>query len=97
MKNLKSYQNILQVVAFAEEYRWWPPPWFTIVITISQIIFHTTQVFYNKTGDPCCSIFIYSPFRRLEIWRFLSYMLIHVDTEHLLMNIGMQIMVSKKD
>ena len=89
---------MIQVVAFAEEYRWWPPPWFTILLTVSQIIIFVIveKSIVNQGADnPNCSYFIYSPYRRLEIWRFLTYMFIHVDLEHLLMNTGMLIMVSE--
>ena len=88
------FRQYLQVVAYAEEYRWWPPPWFIITITISQIIFFLAhRIIFNGEFFPHCSYLIYSPFRRKEVWRFFTYMLLHVDVNHLLMNMVLQVMV----
>lgn len=88
------FRQYLLVVAYAEEYRWWPPPWFTIVTTIVQIIFFVVE---RKLHDgyflPTCSYLIYSPHRRKEIWRFLTYMFVHSDTQHIFFNMSMQLFV----
>jgi membrane associated rhomboid family serine protease len=88
------FRQYLQVVAYAEEYRWCPPPWFTIVMTILQIglyVLHTTS--HDGTFEPTCSLLIYSPRRRQEAWRFLTYMFVHADIQHILFNMSMQLLV----
>ena len=56
---LKQY---LQVMAYAEEYRFWPPPWFILSITLIQIILfilnhHFYKVFDAKVAQ--CSYLIF--------------------------------------
>ena len=88
------FRQYLQVVAFAEEYRWWPPPWFILTTTVIQIVMFISQrIIFQGNFRPECCYLIYSPFRRQEIWRFLSYLLLHVDVNHLIMNMVLQLMV----
>ena len=42
---------------------------------------------------PQCSHLTFSPFRRKEVWRFITYMLVHVNLQHLIMNIVLQLLV----
>lgn len=35
-------------------------------------------------------MFIYSPYRRYEAWRFVSYMFVHVGVMHIVMNLIVQ-------
>ena len=43
---------------------------------------------------PQCSYLIYSPYRRKEIWRFLTYMFLHVNYKHLISNVVLQLLVA---
>ena len=56
---LKQY---LQVMAYAEEYRFWPPPWFILSMTLIQVILfilnhHFYRVFDAKVAE--CSYLIF--------------------------------------
>ena len=39
------------------------------------------------------SYLIYDPYKRNEVWRFLTYMFIHEDNVHITMNVLMQLFV----
>ena len=47
----------------------------------------------NKYLKPQCSHFTFSPFRRKEVWRFITYLFVHADIQHLIMNIVLQLLV----
>jgi rhomboid-related protein 1/2/3 len=67
---------------YADHYTCCPPPLFIIIITLVELGFFT---YYSvSTGElnpagpvPIDSIFIYRPDKRIEIWRFLLYMMLH--------------------
>ena len=40
--------------------------------------------------QPQCSHLVFSPYRRKEVWRYFTYMFLHVNLQHLLMNIFLQ-------
>ena len=42
---------------------------------------------------PVCSLLIYNPARRHEVWRFLTYQFVHVNMEHIVFNTLMQLVV----
>ena len=42
---------------------------------------------------PVCSVLIYNPTRRHEVWRFLTYQFVHVNMEHIVFNTLMQLVV----
>ncbi len=94
-------EKYLQVAADAEQYRWCPPPLFTFTITVSQVgffVFHVfhflakaESIFFTWKGPyQFCSALILNPFRRYEVWRFFSYVLVHAGIEHLLVNVFLQ-------
>jgi len=97
--NLLKY---MRVAAYADEYRWWPPPVFIILLTITQIsvyIYHS--VYFTSLGvpitwtgpSPFCSVLIYNPEKRQEFWRFFTYSFVHAGTEHILVNVILQLLV----
>ena len=70
--------------AFVEEFSCKPPTFVMVIITILELVaFINTSYYlyttYEKpltwTGPvPYCSLLIYNPSRRWEVWRFASYM-----------------------
>lgn len=75
------------------------PPFFIILISIAQIV---TFAFYTFRSDepitaigpvPYNSRLIYNPYRRYEVWRFLSYMLVHAGYYHITFNVLIQLLV----
>ena len=45
------------------------------------------------TKAPVCSLLIYSPVRRAQAWRFLTYQFTHVGLQHVGFNVLMQLFV----
>ncbi|XP_047098428.1 rhomboid-related protein 1-like [Schistocerca piceifrons] len=47
----------------------------------------------NYVFGPVARLFIYNPYRRSEIWRWLTYMFVHVGTTHLIVNVVVQLLL----
>lgn len=47
----------------------------------------------NLQSAPLYSLLIYRPDRRYEVWRFISYMLLHADWFHFAFNIIIQLLL----
>ncbi|XP_046681448.1 uncharacterized protein LOC124368217 [Homalodisca vitripennis] len=47
-------------------------------------------VLYLIDSSELFQLLLYSPDHRLQPWRYVSYMLLHLDTTHLLINLGIQ-------
>lgn len=45
----------------------------------------------ENTNGPAATLFIYNPYRRYEVWRFVTYMFVHVGVMHIMMNLIIQI------
>ncbi|XP_065170646.1 protein rhomboid-like isoform X2 [Atheta coriaria] len=83
---------------YADHYTCRPPPIFIIIVTLVELGFF---VYYsismgelNPSGPvPKDSVLIYRPDKRLEIWRFFLYMLLHAGWVHLGFNLFVQLMV----
>ncbi|KAK5640852.1 hypothetical protein RI129_009399 [Pyrocoelia pectoralis] len=83
---------------YADHYTCCPPPLFIIIITLVELGFF---IYYSiNTGElnpagpvPIDSIFIYRPDKRIEIWRFLLYMMLHAGWLHLGFNLVVQLLV----
>ncbi|ELU08332.1 hypothetical protein CAPTEDRAFT_138117, partial [Capitella teleta] len=83
---------------YADKYTCCPPPLFIPAVSLIEIGFF---VYYaleagslSTTGPvPSNSIFVYRPDKRIEVWRFLFYMLIHAGWVHLFFNLMVQILV----
>ena len=92
-----AFQQYLIGVAYAEECQACPPPLFILLITVIEVlIFVVSNTIYE--GNPHymneCSWLIYNPYRRQEIWRFLTYMFVHGSTMHLIFNLCAQLFVA---
>ena len=86
------YRKYFQVLAYAEEFHFCPPPLFIIAITIFQIIFFTMHfAYYGEKTMSTCSYFTFSGRLRSQCWRFISYMFVHGGYEHMFVNMFLQI------
>lgn len=83
---------------YADHYSCCPPPLFIVIITLIELGFFTYYTVamgeVNTSGPvPIDSLFIYRPDKRLEVWRFIFYMVLHAGWIHLLFNLVVQVMV----
>lgn len=93
----------MKTAAYADEFRMCPPPLFILITSILQLAFFVFHVHHLATEHsetvgwdgpaPLCSVLIYNPERRCQIWRFLSYCLVHSGISHVVLNLGMQLFV----
>lgn len=66
------------------EYNCFPPPVFMLTITVVQIAIYLYYAIPSKEGidplgpAPTSSDLILDPHKKAQIWRFLTYMFIHV-------------------
>ncbi|XP_023342286.1 rhomboid-related protein 2 [Eurytemora carolleeae] len=81
----------LRVAAYAEEYRWWPPPVFILVVSVLQIILFVYT--FQFQGDQVFHLLKLQPSKRYEVWRWVSYSLLHGNITHIVLNIILQLMV----
>ncbi|XP_016972717.1 protein rhomboid [Drosophila rhopaloa] len=73
-------------------------PWFILVISIIEIAIFAydrytmpAQNFGFPVPIPSDSVLVYRPDRRLQVWRFFSYMFLHANWFHLGFNIVIQL------
>ncbi|XP_077526909.1 protein rhomboid-like isoform X1 [Haemaphysalis longicornis] len=83
---------------YADHYTCRPPPLFVFVVTLIELGFFTyytvTTGAVTPTGPvPIDSFFIYRPDKRLQVWRFVFYMVLHAGWIHLLFNLLVQMLV----
>ncbi|KAK7113068.1 hypothetical protein V1264_012426 [Littorina saxatilis] len=83
---------------YADRYTCCPPPLFVPIITLLEVgcfVYYCmeSRMITLNGPVPVHSIFIYRPDRRLEIWRFVLYMLLHAGYVHLLFNVIVQVVV----
>lgn len=80
---------------YEDHYKCWPLPLFTIIITLVELAFFVYYSVANETVNLAWlkseSVFVYRPDKRLELWRFVSYALLHVDLRHLVSNLVMNL------
>ena len=89
------------MAAYADHYRWWPPPLFTITIVLVLIAVHVHHSVLLASSPlplptgPLCSPLILHPGKRSQAWRFLTYSLVHATGyEHLLVNVVLLLLVA---
>jgi len=93
----------MKTAAYADEFRMCPPPLFILITSILQLGFFVFHVYHLATEHsehvgwdgpaPLCSILIFNPEKRCQIWRFLSYSLVHSGISHIVLNLSMQLFV----
>ena len=93
----------LETAAYAVTIRTCPPPLFLILLSLLQTgvfcyhYYHLTtdhgQSIYWTEPAPLCSSLIFSPQRRGQVWRFITYSLVHSGLGHIILNIIVQLIV----
>lgn len=96
-------ESAVRVFAFVEEFSCRPPTYamaFLTLLELASFIYTSTYLYTSYevsltwTGPvPYCSVLIYNPGRRWEVWRFFSYMLVHIGIGHFIFNMIMQLIV----
>ncbi|KAI5642611.1 rhomboid family domain-containing protein [Phthorimaea operculella] len=78
---------------YEEEYSCWPPAVCMILISLVEIILFCYDAAQGQTqaNGPIAQTLIYNPHKRFEVWRFITYMLVHVGVVHLLVNLLVQL------
>lgn len=102
LKDAKSLLPAVQWLLYQPTYSCHPPPVVILLFSVIQIacyIYHTVYI-SSLVQDPSlasqaptCSYLIYNPTRRYQAWRFLTYQFVHVNTEHIVFNTLMQLVV----
>ncbi|KAK9505636.1 hypothetical protein O3M35_009639 [Rhynocoris fuscipes] len=81
---------------YEDQYKCWPLPLAMITMSLLEAATFLYDVFtrgYGYLDGPAATILIYNPRKRIEAWRFISYMFVHAGAAHILMNIGVQILL----
>jgi len=84
---------------YQNQYSCNPPPVFMLIVSLIQIaifMFNSFQEIGNISLNgpvPYCSYLIYNPNKRMEIWRFLTYSLVHAGLFHVSFNILVQLVL----
>lgn len=88
--------------AYEKEMTFCPPPMTMIIISIIEVLFFAIDIHYkgfmidrsaDMTMGPAATFFIYDPTKRRQIWRFVTYMFVHADITHLVMNLVFQLVL----
>uniref|UniRef100_UPI00398F25C8 rhomboid-related protein 3 isoform X3 n=1 Tax=Pristiophorus japonicus TaxID=55135 RepID=UPI00398F25C8 len=85
---------------YYDSYTCCPPPWFMITVTILEI---AVFIYYGLVLDKWVlqvthpaylkNPLVYQPQFRSQVWRYLSYIFMHVGVEHLGFNVALQLLV----
>lgn len=81
---------------YEDEYTCNPPAVCMLIVSIIEIAFFmwdVASIGYSSVDGPVAKVFIYDPHKRIEIWRFVTYMFVHVGVFHLAVNLVVQILL----
>lgn len=81
---------------YEEEYSCRPPAIAMIIISIVEICLFLYDAFEHKPSPVQGTIaqaLIYDPQKKHEIWRYLTYMFVHIGPLHLIVNLMVQVML----
>ncbi|XP_012272041.1 protein rhomboid isoform X2 [Orussus abietinus] len=90
------YSSDLPDGQYEEEYTCNPPAVAMIIISILEISLFLYDAIEHKSlsvDGPAAMLFIYNPYKRYQVWRYFSYMFVHVGVFHLVVNLLVQIML----
>lgn len=78
---------------YEEEYSCWPPALCMVLVSLVEIILFCYDAARGNTqaNGPIAQVLIYSPYKRHEAWRFITYMFVHVGVIHLIVNLIVQL------
>lgn len=99
LQGLQAVQSLDDVDgSYEEQYACCPPPIAMFLISVIEfacfLIDELTEANSTKTGSGVTAqIFIYNPHKRVEVWRFLTYMFVHIGYMHLVVNLGVQLLL----
>ncbi|CAD5212072.1 unnamed protein product [Bursaphelenchus okinawaensis] len=86
-------------VQYLSHYNCFPPPLFMFMISLIQVAIYLYYALESDVGIspvgpvPIKSPFILDPNHKEQIWRFLTYMFIHIGYTHILSNVVVQILL----
>lgn len=66
---------------YEEEYSCSPPPLTMVTISVIEIFLYLYDAIAHgavAVEGPAATLFIYNPYRRYELWRYVTYMFVHV-------------------
>nr|CAB3265565.1 rhomboid-related protein 2-like [Phallusia mammillata] len=85
---------------YLKQYNCNPPPLFILTISLAELvvfIYYGVKAEYKQwitiSSGLAKSPLIYDPWKREEVWRFVSYMFLHAGIEHIMGNVVLQLMV----
>ncbi|XP_051168874.1 rhomboid-related protein 2 [Leptopilina boulardi] len=90
------YSSDLPDGQYEEEYSCHPPAVAMIIISILEIILFLIDTISRRESaieGPAAVLFIFNPYKRYQIWRYITYMFVHVGAFHLVVNLLVQIML----
>ncbi|PVD21625.1 hypothetical protein C0Q70_17424 [Pomacea canaliculata] len=91
-----------EVDDYLATYRWIPPPFFMITISLAQLavflyyvadIYHLGGRVHLLDGVAAYSPLMYLQNKRQEVWRFVSYIFLHQGWVDLILNLGLQVLL----
>eukprot|EP00045_Choanoeca_perplexa_P004632 m.39473 g.39473 ORF g.39473 m.39473 type:complete len:364 (+) comp12677_c0_seq1:86-1177(+) len=93
-------KNDAQSQSYLTQYQLWPPPVFMLIFSIIEIAFfihYSNRECGAKVNLECplsfSSELAYRPGCRDQVWRFITYMLVHAGVSHILFNVLIQLIV----
>ena len=96
-------KSLVKAFAYVEEFSCSPFKWFIPTVTLLETAIFTYHCIHLNTEHglpitwngpvPYCSVFIFDPYKRYQVWRYITYMLVHIGLLHYIFNMIMQILV----
>lgn len=74
----------------------WPPPVFIPGVTILQISFFIAYKLHEDVDDSVRDVFNsfeFDPSQRHQVWRYITYSCVHIEWQHLIINMSLQLLV----